>query len=136
MGSAVVGLALLGCWAAAQEGPMVQVAPPAPVMVQEAPPAPVMGVPAAVPQGGCATCGGGGLGAGDAGAGHKRPHPWLNRLGVCCWSHHFLPTCSSLRSEGQFIFGSCRAFFGEPCLPRPPMTPVPPGYVSFPYSAR
>jgi hypothetical protein len=88
--------------------------------------------------GGCATCGGGGGGANGNGNGgwHSREHPFLNRCGLGCWSHHFQPTCSSLHSELTFIFGSCRAFFGEPCLPRPPMVPVPPGYQPFPYSTR
>ncbi len=49
----------------------------------------------------------------------------LQRIGVGCWSHHNLPTCSSLRSELTFVFGSCRAFFSEPCLHGPPPVPLP-----------
>jgi hypothetical protein len=45
-----------------------------------------------------------------------------------CWARHrrthcCLPAevgCSSLASEMGFLFGSCRAFFGEPCLKGPP----------------
>jgi hypothetical protein len=45
---------------------------------------------------------------------------WLRRP-VGCWSHHDALLCSSWESERCFIFGSCREFFGEPCLksPRP-----------------
>jgi hypothetical protein len=52
----------------------------------------------------------------------------LNKCGLGCWSHHNRPTCSSCRSELTFIFGSCRAFFGEPCMQGPPAIPLPPGY--------
>lgn len=48
---------------------------------------------------------------------------WLRRpLG--CWASHNCPTCGSLKSECIFLFGSCRQFFGEPCLKGPP--PLPP----------
>jgi hypothetical protein len=60
----------------------------------------------------------------------------LNRHGFNCYSLHTFPTCSSVRSEFIFIFGSCRAFYGEPCLRRPPLVPVPPGYEPFRYSPR
>jgi hypothetical protein len=42
-----------------------------------------------------------------------------------CWAHHNQPRCGSLRLELVFLFGSCRAFFGEPCLKEPPPTPMP-----------
>jgi hypothetical protein len=60
----------------------------------------------------------------------------LNRHGLHCYSLHTLPICSSCRSEFIFIFGSCKAFYGEPCLRKPPLVPVPPGYEPFPYSPR
>jgi hypothetical protein len=44
----------------------------------------------------------------------------LNHFGLCCASSHNQPTCGNLHSELTFIFGSCRQFFGEPCLPPPP----------------
>jgi hypothetical protein len=47
----------------------------------------------------------------------------LQRFGVGCWSHHTLPTCGSLRAHLTFVFGSCRAYFGESCAHGP--TPVP-----------
>jgi hypothetical protein len=59
---------------------------------------------------------------------YKPNRPFLNMFcshGVGCWSHHDRPTCSSLRSELAFIFGSCRTFFGEPCMQGPPTIPVP-----------
>jgi hypothetical protein len=37
-----------------------------------------------------------------------------------CYSHFNDYTCGSLRSEWVYIFGSCRDFFGEPCLKRAP----------------
>ncbi len=64
---------------------------------------------------------------------HKGPvrdwvHDCLHKHGVGCWSHHNMYTCSSWKSECTFVFGSCREFFGEPCLPGPPQPPMPPGY--------
>jgi hypothetical protein len=53
----------------------------------------------------------------------------LQRLGVGCWSHHTYPTCGSLRAELTFIFGSCRAFFGEACQHGPPRMPGPQPFV-------
>jgi hypothetical protein len=44
---------------------------------------------------------------------------WARRHDACCWSHHDLFSCGSLKSELIFLFGSCRAFYGETCLPRP-----------------
>ncbi len=53
----------------------------------------------------------------------------LQYLGVCCWSHHnSYYSCGSLCSELRFVFGSCRAFFGEPCQHGPPAMPLPDGY--------
>jgi hypothetical protein len=43
-----------------------------------------------------------------------------------CWSSFNTYTCSSLHSETAFIFGSCKTFFGEPCLKVPPPSPLPP----------
>jgi hypothetical protein len=87
--------------------------------------------------------GGGGFGGGGGGTPpaqklnpafvHKGPvrdyvHECMHHLGVGCWSHHNMYTCSSFHSEFIFVFGSCRQFFGEPCLPGPPEPPMPPGY--------
>jgi hypothetical protein len=75
----------------------------------------------------------GGAGANQAGAARKGPvrtwfHKCMNDKGVGCWSHHNMYTCGSWKSECTFVFGSCREFFGEPCLPGPPQPPMPPGY--------
>lgn len=66
---------------------------------------------------------------------HNRPHPvqdhihdCLHEHGLGCWSHHNAYLCSSWKSEHTFIFGSCREFFGEPCLPSAPPPPFPAGY--------
>ena len=50
-----------------------------------------------------------------------RDHPWY------CWASINSVGCGSLKSECDFVFGSCRRFFGEPCLKGPP-PPVPPWY--------
>jgi hypothetical protein len=44
----------------------------------------------------------------------------LNNHGMGCWSHHVVFGCGSFHSEMRFIFGSCRAFFGDRCVPNPP----------------
>jgi hypothetical protein len=56
-----------------------------------------------------------------------RPHPisqgirdCLQKHGWCCHSSFNSYTCGTLKSECKFIFGSCREFFGEPCLKGPP----------------
>jgi hypothetical protein len=51
-----------------------------------------------------------------------RNHPWY------CWAYLNPHLCSSWESERAFIFGSCREFFGEPCMKGPPQVPIPPGY--------
>lgn len=56
----------------------------------------------------------------------RRPlRDWVANLG--CWSHHNRFGCGSFRSEMTFIFGSCRAFFGDPCRKGPPPSPLPSG---------
>src|SRR5262249_41663593 len=53
---------------------------------------------------------------------------WLRKYRLCCWSSHDSPGCGSFKAECTFIFGSCRKFYGEPCLPTPaPYPPVPQG---------
>ncbi len=46
---------------------------------------------------------------------------WARRCYTCCWSHHDNLDCGSLKADLKFIFGSCRTFYGERCLP-PPLT--------------
>src|SRR5262245_49786533 len=43
-----------------------------------------------------------------------------------CWGSFNGYGCSSLHSELGFIFGSCRMFFGEPCLKGAPPSALPP----------
>jgi hypothetical protein len=60
----------------------------------------------------------------------ETPHPvlhGLNPLNWGCASNHNTMGCGSLRSEITFIFGSCRAFYGEPCFKDPAVPPLPPG---------
>ena len=44
----------------------------------------------------------------------------LNSHGLGCWSHHTVMGCGSFHSEFGFIFGSCRYYFGDRCIPQPP----------------
>lgn len=61
---------------------------------------------------------------------------WHRRLASECWSHHNSFLCGSCESELRFVFGSCRQFFGEPCLPGPATYPyAPPPPFPVPYSA-
>jgi hypothetical protein len=56
----------------------------------------------------------------------NKAHPVLHFLHIptpCCWASHNGYSCSSFQSENIFLFGSCRAFFGEPCLNGPPPPP-------------
>ena len=63
-------------------------------------------------------------------------HDCMHGIGVGCWSHHNYYGCSSWKSEFTFVFGSCRQFFGEPCLAGPPQPPYPPGYTPPPPSGK
>jgi hypothetical protein len=47
---------------------------------------------------------------------------WMKRHGFLCYAPHEWPTCGSIHGECIFMFGSCREFFGEPCVsgPQPP----------------
>jgi hypothetical protein len=49
---------------------------------------------------------------------------WLRNHKWGCWTTHNTLGCGNLQSECVFIFGSCRAFYGEPCLPGPPPSPT------------
>ena len=57
-------------------------------------------------------------------------HPlwrWLrDKLPLGCWASFNGLGCSSLHSEAAFVFGSCRTFFGEPCLKGAPPSALPP----------
>ncbi len=43
-----------------------------------------------------------------------------------CWSSFNGYGCGSLKADAAFIFGSCRTFYGEPCLKGAPPSPLPP----------
>jgi hypothetical protein len=45
-----------------------------------------------------------------------------------CWAHHNSVGCGNFFSEFNFIFGSCRTFYGETCFKGPPPQPMPAGY--------
>jgi hypothetical protein len=55
-----------------------------------------------------------------------------------CWASFNSYSCSSLKSELGFVFGSCRTFYSEPCLKGAPPSPLPPwvgaasGYRQYP----
>jgi hypothetical protein len=42
-----------------------------------------------------------------------------------CYAHFNDYSCGSLSSDINFMFGSCRTFYGERCLKGPPPYPVP-----------
>ena len=46
-------------------------------------------------------------------------HRLLNKCGLDCWAHHTQMGCGSFHSEMRFMFGSCRTFFSERCIPNP-----------------
>jgi hypothetical protein len=48
---------------------------------------------------------------------------YFNKYGRCCSSDMNNPGCMGPRAELQFVFGSCRYWFGEPCLPHQKANP-------------
>jgi hypothetical protein len=44
---------------------------------------------------------------------------WCQRKGCCCAEHHNCLGCTSGKADCNFIFGSCRTFFSEPCTQGP-----------------
>ena len=50
------------------------------------------------------------------------PPSRANQLNLACYTNRNSPGCTNLRSELRWIFGTCRDFFGEPCLPHPNAT--------------
>src|SRR5262249_14357845 len=62
---------------------------------------------------------------------HKQmdcPHRHIVNPPWYCWASHNSIGCGSFKSECTFLFGSCRAFYAEPCLKAPPPPPVPQSY--------
>jgi hypothetical protein len=57
--------------------------------------------------------------------GRVRPGPRKSIKNIGCYAHFNDYSCSSIHSETQFLFGSCRTFFGEACLKSPPPSPIP-----------
>jgi hypothetical protein len=51
---------------------------------------------------------------------HSRLHDCLHRHGLHCTSNERGLGCGSWKSDCKFVFGSCREFFGEECIPQPP----------------
>jgi len=47
----------------------------------------------------------------------ERTRTAFNRHGYCCGQHHNWYGCGGWRAQNVFVFGSCRTFFSEPCLP-------------------
>jgi hypothetical protein len=42
-----------------------------------------------------------------------------------CWASFNGYSCGSFKADAGFIFGSCRTFYGEPCLKGAPPSPLP-----------
>jgi hypothetical protein len=53
---------------------------------------------------------------------------FLRHLNIGCYATVHSPGCGSLVSDTTFIFGSCHAFYNEPCVRKPYIAPGPPGY--------
>jgi hypothetical protein len=51
---------------------------------------------------------------------------WYNGRPLTCWASFNGYGCQSLHSTLGFMFGSCRQFYGEPCLKGAPPSPLPP----------
>ena len=127
----VLGLGLLARPALAQYPPATAPGEPPPFHQAPPPPSPYAGPAVVDPEW---FAGGAGPGAGPGpGCGGRSCGNLLRRFGIHCWSDPTLPICTNGRSQLVFIFGSCKAFFGEPCLAQKPLVPVPPGYEPFPY---
>jgi hypothetical protein len=47
-------------------------------------------------------------------------HGWLNRCGYGCAQELDWYGCGGWRQQNLFVFGSCRTFFAEPCIPKGP----------------
>jgi hypothetical protein len=67
---------------------------------------------------------------------HNRVHHvcnWVLNQPCNCYATHDAVGCDSLGGQLLWVFGSCRAWYGEPCAktPPPPIIPgygLPPGY--------
>jgi hypothetical protein len=113
--AAVLGLGALAGLAPAQGVRIVPEAAPAPVVVAG-------GVPV---DGEMVVAGPEGADGDHSLPGHfPRLRHGLNKLGVACWTWHDSVGCGSLKADCTFIFGSCRVWYGEPCLPGPPPSPA------------
>jgi hypothetical protein len=66
---------------------------------------------------------------------HGERHRIWSQPPIGCATHHNRFSCGTLQSELRFLFGSCRAFFGEPCLKRPQPIPSPTADLRLPYGA-
>jgi hypothetical protein len=55
----------------------------------------------------------------------RRLHAFAQRLNFRCWSNVHEMGCGSCRADTVFAFGSCRRFFGEPCLDTPAVPSLP-----------
>jgi hypothetical protein len=55
---------------------------------------------------------------------------FIKNAPICCWANHNTLGCGNFVSEFNFVFGSCRTFYGEPCFRGPPPPPVPLEYLN------
>jgi hypothetical protein len=53
-------------------------------------------------------------------------HWWQKPCG--CFAAFNNVGCGNCRTHAIFIWGSCRQFFGQPCIKQVPAVPLPPGY--------
>ncbi|MFO0863382.1 MAG: hypothetical protein U0744_01750 [Gemmataceae bacterium] len=51
-------------------------------------------------------------------ANQSKTRSFFNRCGYGCDSDLTWFGCGGWRQQNQFVFGSCRTFFGDPCIPK------------------
>ena len=49
----------------------------------------------------------------------KAAHPVANKCGYLCGGNREWFGCGNAYTQFEFVFGSCRTYFGEPCAPVP-----------------
>ncbi len=70
----------------------------------------------------CATCGQGGDPSAKPAKQENFVNKCLHSVGLNCAASHNTVGCGSCYGHYIFVFGSCRQFFGEPCIPWGPDT--------------
>src|SRR5260370_11128100 len=91
-----------------------------PVIGPVGPPPPSQGAIGVVPEDGSESCPPEGRRHKALGSQEAGPPFAFGQLHTGCWAHHNMFGCGSFRSEMNFIYGSCRSFYGQACLKETP----------------